>query len=66
MANDKKFVLEFDEPPALVFVQHEVGCRFEVYQDGKRLHGVRSIKIRAGIDEITTHEIELVTGKTKE
>lgn len=60
-----KFVLEFDEVPALVFVQDKVGDRFVVYQDGKCLHGVRIINIYAGIDEPTIHEVEYLTGSTK-
>ena len=61
----RKFILEFDEPPALVFVQHSVGDNCEIYQDGQKLKGVRTITIRAEAGEATTHEIEFVTGATK-
>lgn len=60
-----KFILEFDEPPALVFVQREVGSKFEVYQDGKRLKSVLAVTIRARCGEFTTHEVEFLTGRTK-
>ncbi len=62
----RKFVLEFDEVPPLVFVQYEVGNKFDVYQDGENVRGLRHIKIYAGFDEVTTHEVEYLTGKTKE
>jgi hypothetical protein len=61
----KKIVLEFDETPTLVFVQNRVGNDFDVYQDGKKVNGIRSIVIRAGFDDATTHEIEYLTGCTK-
>jgi hypothetical protein len=60
----QKFILEFDEPPALVFVQHAVGHRCDVYQDGKKLKGVRAITIRAEANSPTTHVIEFATGLT--
>jgi hypothetical protein len=62
----RKFVLEFDEAPPLVFVQNKVGSDFTLYQDGKNVRGIRSLKIYAGYDEATTHEVEYLTGKTKE
>lgn len=50
----------------LVFVQNAAGDKFTVYQDGKEVRGIRSIRIDAGVDEFTTHEIEYVTGATAE
>jgi hypothetical protein len=63
----KKFILEFDEEPALVFVQHKVGDirNSDLYEDGKEVKGWRTIVIRGGLDEPTTHEIEFITGATK-
>jgi hypothetical protein len=61
----KKFILELDEEPALVFVQKGLKCGFTLYQDGKEVKGIRNLKIYAGYDSITTHEIEYVTGATK-
>ena len=61
----KKFILEFDEPPALIFIQEKAGPKCEVYQDGERVEGIRSVKIIAAYDEPTTHEIEYLTGMTK-
>lgn len=63
--NKEKFKLEFDEPPALVFVQERESNKVKVYQDGKELHGVRSIDIRAGVGKGTTHTIEFITGATR-
>jgi len=62
----RKFTLEFDEAPPLVFVQNRVGNDFVLYQDGKEVRGIRSLLIRAGYDDATTHEVEYLTGKTKE
>ncbi|MGG3307333.1 hypothetical protein ABER23_07890 [Paenibacillus lautus] len=63
--NEKeKFALEFDEPPALVFVQERGSNKVKVYQDGKELHGVRSIAINASAGDITTHTVEYITGLT--
>lgn len=63
------FTLNFDEPPALVFVQERTGTamgkKIKVYQDGKEVHGVRAIDINASIDDVTTHTIEYATGCTK-
>lgn len=64
----KKFILEFDEEPALVFIQHKSGSisgDAHLYQDGQEVKGWRNVVIRCGIDEITTHEVEYVTGATK-
>lgn len=64
----QKFILEFDEEPALVFVQHKTGDirEAELYQDGKKVKGWRSVRIKGAIDEFTSHEIEYLTGLTKD
>lgn len=63
----KKFVLEFDKEPALVFIQHDgKSSNFDVYQDGKLVEGIRSIDIDADFEFYTTHRIEYLTGHTKE
>lgn len=57
----KRVILEFDEVPKLIFVQ---GAGFNdkaLYIDGKKVKGIRRVRIEAGIDEITTHEVEYVT-----
>lgn len=59
----QKFVLEFDEVPDLVFVQ-EKNKRPKVYQDGKEVNGIIQVRISAGANELTTHEIEYATGHT--
>lgn len=53
------------EEYALVFAQRDTGDKFEVYVDGKKIYGLRSISIRAGVDDFTTHEIEYITGATE-
>jgi len=49
---------------ALVFVQRGRGSDWEIWQDGKRLNGVRSVVIRADYADATTHEVEFLTGAT--
>jgi hypothetical protein len=63
----KKFILEFDEEPALVFIQHKTGSIVgdaELYQDGIKVKGWRDLSIRASVDDFTTHEVEYITGQT--
>jgi hypothetical protein len=64
----KKFILEFDEEPALVFVQRKSGDirNAELYQDGEEVKGCRTVRIDAGLDNLTTHEIEYLSGSTKD
>ncbi|WP_412095328.1 hypothetical protein [Bacillus haynesii] len=50
----------------LVFVQRKSGDKFDVYQDGKKLRGVKTVRIDAALGEFTTHEIEYVSGETGE
>ncbi|WP_396583087.1 hypothetical protein ACFVP7_06710 [Bacillus sp. SG20033] len=50
----------------LVFVQRKIGDAFDVYQDGKKLRGVRRIRIDAAVGEFTTHDIECFTGAESE
>lgn len=50
----------------LVFVQRKIGDVFDVYQDGKRLRGIKRIRIDAAMEDFTTHEIEFVSGATEE
>lgn len=50
----------------LVFIQRKIGDAFDVYQDGKKLRGIRHIRIVAAEGEFTTHDIEFVSGATEE
>ncbi|MGX6582874.1 hypothetical protein ACWMNW_15700 [Bacillus velezensis] len=50
----------------LVFIQRKIGDAFDVYQDGKKLRGIRHIRIDAAAGEFTTHDIEFVSGATEE
>ncbi|MEK4631437.1 MULTISPECIES: hypothetical protein [Bacillus] len=50
----------------LVFVQRKIGDAFDMYQDGKRLRGIKRIRIDAAMGEVTTHDIEFVSGATEE
>lgn len=63
---ENKLTIDLDEKPALVFVQGKGGNEFKVFQDGKEVHGIKSVRIYAGFDDYTTHEIEYLTGATKE
>ncbi|WP_412094774.1 hypothetical protein [Bacillus haynesii] len=51
---------------SLVFVQRKKGDGFEVYQDGKRLRGIRRISIEAAAGGFTAHTIEYISGATEE
>lgn len=62
---EKKFALEFEEEPVLVFVQHRLGDTFELYQDGEPVRGIREVNISAGYRIATEHEIKYLTGATK-
>ncbi|AKD28985.1 hypothetical protein AW02_008330 [Bacillus velezensis NJN-6] len=50
----------------LVFIQRKIGDAFDVYQDGKKLRGVRHIRIDAASGEFTTLDVEFVSGTTEE
>ncbi|MGN4599641.1 hypothetical protein ACTFRN_26690 [Bacillus cereus group sp. MYBK245-2] len=60
----KKYVLEFDEPPALIFVSHD-SRREEVYMHGERVKDWTAIKIDSAIDKITEYDLSLVSFKSK-
>ncbi|WP_193063446.1 hypothetical protein [Oceanobacillus oncorhynchi] len=66
MSYEEKGLIDVKDK-ALVFVQKDAGNGFEVYQDGKKIEGIREININADIDlgYPTTHEIEYLTGHTK-
>lgn len=59
-----KFTLEFDKPPALLFVQERVGNQFTLYEDGRKVTGIRALEILASVDDVTTHTVEFITGGT--
>ncbi|GMK47625.1 hypothetical protein PghCCS26_47550 [Paenibacillus glycanilyticus] len=61
---NRKFTLEFDKPPALLFVQERVGNQFTLYENGRKVTGIRTLDINASYDDITTHKIEYITGGT--
>ncbi|HLR39513.1 MAG TPA: hypothetical protein VK068_03855 [Jeotgalicoccus sp.] len=64
---NKKFSIEFDEVPSLLFVQRSVKLGdFDVYQDGKIVKGIKYVDIDASYDSPTTHRIVYATGFTKE
>ncbi|NUJ19706.1 hypothetical protein FKN04_24585 [Bacillus glycinifermentans] len=69
ITNGKKAPVETEESPPidapLVFICRKPG-RFEVYQDGKKLCGVMSVRINAKVGEFATHEIEYISGATEE
>ena len=61
----RKFIIELDETPALVFIQEQGKVHPVLYQDGVKVNGIRSIEISAGGEEATTHRIEYATGATR-
>lgn len=62
---ETRFKLEYAEEPALVFVSADGKHNERLFVNGEEVKGWRSITIRAGVDEFTTHEIEYVTAATK-
>ena len=53
----KKFVLEFDEEPALVFVSREgKGYTDELYINGELAQGVRDLQINSEVEGATEYE----------
>lgn len=46
--------------PKLKLVSED-GIKFELYIDGKRVKGIRSLDVHCAVDEIMTHTIEYVT-----
>lgn len=60
----EKFTLQFDEPPALLFIQEKGKRQARVIQNGKEVKGITSIRIEAKAGELTTHTIEYLTSIT--
>lgn len=62
----KKVILEFENEPVLIFVQYQARPGdFDIYQDGKKLEGWKTVRIDAACDNFTTHDIKFLTGHTK-
>lgn len=63
-----RFVLEFDEPPKLIFVSEKGHPRKgdALYIDGKRVNGIKAVRIYSRVDEVTTHEVDFVTAMAGE
>ncbi|HDR7526741.1 MULTISPECIES: hypothetical protein [unclassified Bacillus cereus group] len=61
----KKFILEFDEPPALVFVSHD-GNNDVLYINGERVQNWTAVKIDSAIDKYTEYDLSLLALKPKE
>ena len=60
-----RFILEFDEVPEFIFVQHADWRRRDVYQHGKKLEGLRAVAVRAEVGDVTSYELEFIAGMTK-
>ncbi|WP_346817188.1 hypothetical protein [Bacillus paramobilis] len=63
--SEKKFILEFDEPPALVFVSHD-GNNDVLYINGKGVQNWTAVKIDSAIDKYTEFDLSLLALKPKE
>lgn len=58
----KKFILELDEVPKLLFISADgKGRNDRLYVTGKEVTGTRSIHIHSAYDDATTHEVEYLT-----
>jgi hypothetical protein len=61
MGMKKKFILEFDEVPAFVFVSHNGSTQEQIYKHGEEVKEWKALTVRSRLEDITTHEIEYVT-----
>ena len=57
MEEKKKFILEFDEPPAFVYVCEEPR-KEHVYMNGNKIHAWTSLELNTNIEEVPTYKIE--------
>ncbi|KAA1803574.1 hypothetical protein FXB61_005688 [Bacillus cereus] len=62
---EKKFALEFDEPPALIFVARDDKPCGEVFINGEEIHGITEINIKASTEEFTNYTMSGFTVKPK-
>ncbi|MES5849404.1 MAG: hypothetical protein NRZ52_30400 (plasmid) [Bacillus paranthracis] len=62
---EKKFALEFDEPPALVFISHD-GKKDDLYINGKGVQNWTAVKIDSAIDKYTEYDLSLLALKPKD
>ena len=60
----KKFILEFDKAPTLLFVSD--GRNDALYEKGVLVENWRYATIRSGIDEITTYETDKIVVPNKD
>lgn len=61
----KKFTLEFDEPPALIFVARDHQPCGEVFINGEKMHGITEINIKASTEEFTNYTMSGFAVKPK-
>lgn len=61
----KKFVLEFDEAPALLFISHAGGKQEELYIHGEKLRAWRGVTIKSSLNELTSYELDSYITKWK-
>jgi hypothetical protein len=60
----KKFVLEFDEAPAFVYVCHELGkVQEEIYLDGEKFKRWRSLELKTNMDDAPSYTINFIPCK---
>lgn len=63
MSLKKKFVLEFDEAPALIFVSHDGVYDEEIYKNGEKVRHWTGATIYSSLNDVTKHEITYLTAK---
>jgi hypothetical protein len=61
----KKFILEFDEAPAFVFVSENGQNNEKIYKNGEEVEHWQALRVNSELNEFTTHEIDYVTVKKK-
>lgn len=62
MENNKKFILEFDEPPAFIYVAENVDNE-AVYIDGNRILGWTGLELKTKVDELPGYKLDVIPVK---
>ena len=58
----KKFILEFDEPPAFIYVSEEPR-KEHIYLNGNKVKGWTSLEVNTNMEEVPVYKIEGYTIK---
>ncbi|MCP8970560.1 hypothetical protein [Ectobacillus ponti] len=63
----RRFILEFDEPPAFLFVSGGGHSGDEtIYIQGQKVQHWTDLQLNAGVDDVTTYKIGYIAVKSRE